>query len=31
MLIKMLLNATNNRARIGKSLSDAFPVHSGLK
>jgi hypothetical protein len=30
-LIKMCLNETNNKVRIGKHLSDSFPVQNGLK
>jgi hypothetical protein len=30
-LIKMCLNATYSKIRIGKHLSDSFPVQSGLK
>jgi hypothetical protein len=30
-LIKMCLNETYNKARIGKHLSDNFPIQNGLK
>ena len=30
-LIKMCLTATYSRARVGKNLSDMFPVGNGLK
>jgi hypothetical protein len=30
-IIKMCLNETYNRARVGKNLSDKFPVKNGLK
>jgi hypothetical protein len=30
-LIKMCLNETYNKIRIGKHLSDTFPIKSGLK
>jgi hypothetical protein len=30
-LIKMFLNETYNKVRIGKHLSDSFPVQNGLK
>jgi hypothetical protein len=30
-LIKMCLNATYNKFRIGKHLSDRFPIQNGLK
>ena len=31
MLIKMCLNETYSRVRVGKHLSDMFPVNNGLK
>jgi hypothetical protein len=31
MLIKMFLNETYNKVRIGKHLSDSFPIQNGLK
>jgi hypothetical protein len=31
MLIKMCLNETDSKFRIGKHLSDNFPVHNSLK
>jgi hypothetical protein len=27
----MCLNGTNSKVRIGKTLSDAFPIHKGMK
>jgi len=30
-LIKMYLNETYNRVRIGKNLSDAFPIQNALE
>jgi hypothetical protein len=30
-LIKMCLNGTNSKVRIGKYLSDSFPIQNGLK
>ena len=30
-LIKLCLNGTNSRFRVGKNLSDMFPISSGLK
>ena len=30
-LIKMCLNETYSRARVGKYLSDVFPIRNGLK
>jgi hypothetical protein len=30
-LIKMCLNDTHNKVRIGKHLSDSFPIQNGLK
>jgi len=30
-LIKMHLNGTCNRVRVGKHLSDIFPIRNGLK
>jgi hypothetical protein len=30
-LIKMCLNETYSKARIGKHLSDSFPIQNGLK
>jgi hypothetical protein len=30
-LIKMCLNETYNRVRVGKHLSDRFPIKNGLK
>ena len=30
-LIKMCLNKTYNRVRVGKQLSDMFPIRNGLK
>jgi len=30
-LIKMCLNETYNRVRVGKNLSDIFPIKNGLK
>ena len=30
-LIKMCLNETNNRVRVGKHMSDMFPINSGSK
>jgi hypothetical protein len=30
-LIKMCLNNTYNKVRIGKHLSDSFPIQNGLK
>ena len=30
-LIKMCLNATNSRVRVGRILSDMFPIRNGLK
>jgi hypothetical protein len=30
-LIKMCLNKISSKVHIGKNLSDAFPVHNGLK
>jgi hypothetical protein len=30
-LIKMCLNETHNKIRIGKHLSDSFPIQNGLK
>jgi hypothetical protein len=30
-LIKMCLNETYSKVRIGKHLSDSFPIHNGLK
>jgi hypothetical protein len=31
MLIEMCLNETYSKVRIGKNLSDAFPIQNGLK
>jgi hypothetical protein len=31
MLIKMCLNETYSKVRIGKHLSDSFPIQNGLK
>ena len=31
MLIKMRLNETNNGVRVGKHLSDVFPIKNGFK
>jgi hypothetical protein len=31
MLIKMCLNETYSKVRIGKLLSDKFPIQNGLK
>jgi hypothetical protein len=30
-LIKICLNETHNKVRIGKHLSDGFPIQNGLK
>jgi len=30
-LIKMCLTATYSRVRVGKNLSDTFPIRNGLK
>ena len=30
-LIKMCLNETYSRVRVGKNLSDRFPIRNGLK
>jgi hypothetical protein len=30
-LIKMRLNETNSKVRMGKYLSDSFPIQNGLK
>jgi hypothetical protein len=30
-LLKMCLNETYNKVRVGKYLSDAFPIQNGLK
>ena len=30
-LIKMCLNETNSRVRVGQHLSDMFPIKNGLK
>jgi len=30
-LIKMCLNETNSRVRVGKNLYDMFPFNNGLK
>jgi len=30
-LIKMCLNETYSRVRVGKNLSDMFPIKNGLK
>jgi len=30
-LIRMCLNETNSRTRVGKHLSDMFPIRNGLK
>ena len=30
-LIKMCLNETYSRVRVGKNLSDMFPIRNGLK
>jgi len=30
-LIQMCLNETSSRARVGKNLSDMFPINNGLK
>jgi len=30
-LVKMCLNETNSRVRVGKNVSDMFPIRNGLK